>query len=423
MKKRLLSAFLAVVLAMALPFTCAWAASGDLDEIVNYEITVDVNDDATLDMVYHIDWKVLDSTSEGPLTWVRVGIPNKHYISMEALSDTIDDISYSSSGGSYARIDLDRAYYAGEVASFDFKLVQDYMYEVGRDNQGEAVYEFTPGWFDDIVVDNILVRWNGDKVERIAPAAKQRKGYYTWNTWLDKGETFTITVGYADDAFAFDIDKTIEGDDDTGYYYDYDDSSDPIGDTVVGIIGFGVLIAMGWGFISFIRGLVEGVSELFDRGSGFSSGKKITRTKVVYYPVCQGCGAARPEGSDTCEYCGRSFIQSEETITEKDIPPAESAIKSKKTNGEYAYSSEPNTFLRVNVVPIPSSSGGSHHRSRGHSSGSHHSCACASSCACACGCACACACAGGGRAGCSTKDFYRTDLKLSQLEMKAKPQA
>ena len=179
MMKRLFSALLALVFALAMPLSSAWAASGDLDEIVDYRITVDVNPDATLTMLYHIDWKVLDSTSEGPLTWVRVGIPNKHYVSMEAMSDTIDSIRYDSSGGSYARIDLDRAYKAGEVASFDFKLDQDYMYEVGRDNLGEAVYEFTPGWFDDIVVDNLEVRWRADKVERIAPAAQQDKGYYS----------------------------------------------------------------------------------------------------------------------------------------------------------------------------------------------------------------------------------------------------
>ena len=44
------------------------------------------------------------------------------------------------------------------------------------------------------------------------------------------------------------------------------------------------------------------------------------------------------------------------------------------------------------------SSGGS-----GHSGG--HSCACA----------CACACAGGGRAGCSKKDFYKGKIKIDDL--------
>lgn len=45
---------------------------------------------------------------------------------------------------------------------------------------------------------------------------------------------------------------------------------------------------------------------------------------------------------------------------------------------------------------------------------SHSSCA--SSCACVSSCACACACAGGGRAGCTKKDFYHTNLKVENLE-------
>ena len=44
-----------------------------------------------------------------------------------------------------------------------------------------------------------------------------------------------------------------------------------------------------------------------------------------------------------------------------------------------------------------------------HSSSARSSCACVS-------CACACACAGGGRAGCSLKDFYRTNLQTTELK-------
>ena len=53
-------------------------------------------------------------------------------------------------------------------------------------------------------------------------------------------------------------------------------------------------------------------------------------------------------------------------------------------------------------------------KTRGGGVSRHHSnhSGCASSCACACAssCACACACAGGGRAGCSVKDFYTVKL-------------
>ena len=48
-----------------------------LDEITDYEIDATVNDDATVTLKYHIEWKVLDSTSEGPLTWVFPFCPVK----------------------------------------------------------------------------------------------------------------------------------------------------------------------------------------------------------------------------------------------------------------------------------------------------------------------------------------------------------
>ena len=97
----MICAAVAAIVAAALLFSPAVNASGDLDEILNYEVTVDVNEDATLRIRYHIDWKVLDSTSEGPLSWVKVGIPNDHYSALNALSSTIQNISYTGSDGSF----------------------------------------------------------------------------------------------------------------------------------------------------------------------------------------------------------------------------------------------------------------------------------------------------------------------------------
>ena len=67
-----------------------------LDEILSYEITADVLEDASVDLVYNISWKVLDSDSEGPLEWVQIGIPNRYCNSTEALTSTIDIISTES---------------------------------------------------------------------------------------------------------------------------------------------------------------------------------------------------------------------------------------------------------------------------------------------------------------------------------------
>ena len=94
------------------------ASYNDLDEILNYTITVDVNEDATLHMVYRIDWKVLNSTKEGPLSWVLIGVPNSHCKDIKARSSTIKKIKYTTDrGGSFVRIDLDREYKAGEIVN------------------------------------------------------------------------------------------------------------------------------------------------------------------------------------------------------------------------------------------------------------------------------------------------------------------
>ncbi|MBO6061136.1 MAG: hypothetical protein J6P98_03360, partial [Clostridia bacterium] len=214
--KRILSfaAVLALVLAVFLGFAPK-ASAAALDEIEEYRITVGVNTDGTLTMLYHFDWKVLDSTSEGPLSWLRVGIPNGNYVSYKALSSTISAIDYESNSGSFLRIDLDRKYYAGEVVTFEFELVQDYMYEMNRFTEGETYYEFTPGWFD-AEVDKLIIKWDSENAKSASPANLLRDGYYTWETSLDEGETFTVSVVYPNESYAFDASKTIGGDEDNG---------------------------------------------------------------------------------------------------------------------------------------------------------------------------------------------------------------
>ena len=56
--------------------TAVEATSSDLDYINLYEVVVDPRNDGTLDISIHLNWEVLDSTSEGPLEWVKIGIPN-----------------------------------------------------------------------------------------------------------------------------------------------------------------------------------------------------------------------------------------------------------------------------------------------------------------------------------------------------------
>ena len=125
MKKKLLISFI-LVFAFFLGISISSYAK-ELDEIQDYEIKVDLREDGTLDMVYHIEWKVLDSTSEGPLEWVKIGVPNRKIDEIRALSDTINSIRLYESGGTYIRVDFGREYVANEVINFDFSFHQSYM--------------------------------------------------------------------------------------------------------------------------------------------------------------------------------------------------------------------------------------------------------------------------------------------------------
>ncbi len=414
MKKRIAVIFAALLLVFSLSGKTAYAASGPTDEIINYVITVDVNEDATLYMTYHVEWKVLDDDSLGPLEWVKVGIPNSHTETISALSSNISRISLMHEHGEYyARVDLDRPYYEGETVSFDFSIIQGYMYEMNVLTEGESVFYFVPGWFDGIEVDHIEIRWNADKVKSNSHGATPEDGYLVWSGSLDPGEKFEeISITYNTADYAFDESKSVSKDYGSNNYSDYGNdsgygnysnysSSDGEEPAIFGLIGGVIFIGI---LINFFK-KTFGYSSGAGFGSKTETKKKITRTLIKYYPTCPGCGAARPEGKDKCEYCGRSFIESEEVVEEKEIKEPSKY----SDEGTFRYGDSPNTYVRVHVthISVPRSS-------CAHSSCAHSSCACAHSCACAC----ACACAGGGRAGCSVKDFYNTGLKLKQLERK-----
>ena len=386
-----------------------------LDEILDYSIFADVNEDASVDLTYNISWKVLDSTSEGPLEWVQIGIPNNHYNEVVGLSDNISSISTKSSGGTYAVIYFDRKYYEGEVVDFSFRVNQGYMYQVYPE-EGVAEYKFTPGWFDSAPVDNLEIYWNSDRAIKIEPASLNEGDYYHWQASLNPGEKFSVEITYPTDAFAFDLSQ--HNNDDDGYNFEEHSAIANFFYIVAIIIGVIFVFA----FIALpVAGPALIVYFIYKAATGFkvAKEKKITRTIVEYYDSCPNCGGSREEGKEKCSYCGTNMVKSKQEIKEEDVKVEDKKILDFTSNGEYRYSSNPNRYVRVNVISVPHvvytkpSPSSSRSRSSFSSSGrSHHSSCAHSSCACAC----ACACAGGGRAGCTTKDFYNTDMKLEYLE-------
>lgn len=280
-------------------------AETTLDEIQKYDITVDVRNDGSLDMNYKISWKVLDSDTEGPLEWVKIGIPNEHIDTIIAKSNNIKNIDYySESGQTYIRVDFDRAYYAGETVDFEYSFHQGYMYTINEDTQ-EVIYKFTPGWFEDIEVKNLTIKWNAKNCKE-ASTDKKDGSYFKWNTSLAQDEKYNVTLKYDLNAYSFSPDKQFEA------------KSGDNGGLVIFVI-------------VFILVIIIVISAISHNSNGYNG----------------GFGSSR-------------------------------GIRSSST---YIAST--------------------HHTSCVHSS---------------CACACACACAGGGRAGCSLKDFYGTNIQTKVLK-------
>lgn len=150
--KRALTTLLLVSMLIVLMIPVTVFAKEPLDEIQQYNLTVNMRNDGTMDIQYHIEWKVLDDTSEGPLTWVKVGIPNDKVDEITALSDNIDKIDYYEEGRlTYVKIDFDREYKENEIITFDFSIHQSYMYTIDKEDH-LLRYSFTPGWFDEAEV-------------------------------------------------------------------------------------------------------------------------------------------------------------------------------------------------------------------------------------------------------------------------------
>ena len=305
MNKRLFIFIGAIIICFGFIFNAQTAHAATLDHIYDYEVVVDMRDDGSCDISYHIKWQVLDSTSEGPLTWIKVGIANRFADEFKALSDNIDDIYYYKDDGDFVRLDLDREYEAGEVLNLDFSLHQKNLVKIEGD---EAVYWFTPGWFEETPVDKIVIRWNAENVLYTSGVDHFEDGYYVWIN--DKG--------------GYDLHATS--------YVSYNASQY---DSSAGNVE-----------TREIAGTLYSVSEL-----------ETLTMLLVFVPL---------------GLLILLFI-----IFRKKIFKDDSYSKERGLGGRY-YA----------------------HTARGHYGGGGGGCACA----------CACACAGGGRAGCSRKDFYGTKL-------------
>ena len=336
-----------------------YADDGDLDYIPDYFVTVDLREDGSADIVYDITWQVIDGDQTDYLSWVKIGLPNAHAEDLTPLTDTISDLQYTGDGGSYAKVVFARRYYSPEVAAqnggesrvrFAFSVHQNHLFTLNHD--GTATFEFMPCWFDDLVVEHMQVRWrSGDGF--VADNSSEEDGYLIWEFGpMGHGQSANIHVTVpVTTAETFDPDAQLTA-------ADYDDGG-MTADEILGILT--VVIAL----LIFAAALIIIVGSMTpDWGGGFGSG--LDPDDWFWYT----------NGVHTIHVA-------------RTAPP-------------------PKGYTRTDPPKNYHTGGGS---SRGGGVGRHNS-GCASSCACACAssCACACACAGGGRAGCTAKDFYTYKL-------------
>ena len=336
-----------------------YADDGDMDYIPDYFVTVDLREDGSADIVYDITWQVIDGDQTDYLSWVKIGLPNAYAEDLTPLTDTISDLQYTGDGGSYAKVVFARRYYSPEVAAqnggesrvrFAFSVHQSHLFSLNSD--GTATFEFTPGWFDDLVVEHMQVRWrSGDGF--VADNSSEEDGYLIWEFGpMGHGQSANIHVTVpVTTAETFDPDAQLTA-------ADYDDGG-MTADEMIGILT--VVI----GLLIFAAALIIIVGSMTpDWGGGFGSG--LDPDDWFWYT----------NGVHTIHVA-------------RTAPP-------------------PKGYTRTDPPKNYHTGGGS---SRGGGVGRHNS-GCASSCACACAssCACACACAGGGRAGCTAKDFYTYKL-------------
>ena len=292
---KIIMSFIIVISAILLAVKVR--AANPVDEITDYTVVVDVREDGTLDISYDFTWHVVEDDGEA-LTYVDFGIPNEHVDEIKSRSrESIDKIEftddYHNSDGAYVKILLKDEYYEGDYIHIAFSIHQSYMYRILDDEQ-QLRYNFTPGWFDEMQIQKLTIKWNADQVEEVSDDYDMEGSYYVWTkSDLDEGERYPITIYY--DRDAYDVNENEQAEEDSLSW-------------IIVVIVVGVIIIA----------LVCVFSDGYSGGSGHGGG--------FFYSSCA------------------------------------------------------------------------------HSSCAHSSCACA------------CACAGGGRTGCSKKDFYKGSVDVKKLD-------
>jgi hypothetical protein len=350
-----------------------YAADTGTYEILNYTVELTPLSDGSVNMKYYQEWLC----TGGHIPWVTVGTANSNFDIISS-GGNVESASKNNNGdwqGVYLTLDED--YTSGEKFTVSFSIVQRSLLE-RLTNEGRWRIDFTPGWYDNGVTDNLTITLNSPvpvSSYSFTPQPTQViDNIVTWQASLGRGDRFNVRMESYDGTFL--------------------QSTGPTGPSfnwlwvIIPVLIVGFLLVM---VARSRRRERPSTSEeyIFDEKGNLDD--KLKEAKEKWDKDKKGS-----------EFSDKEQARFDEFVTEKKLEP--------DINGNYYYNGNfinpwilfwalNSLSYRRPIIDVFTTTGAG---SRGGSSCVAHSCACV-----ACACACACACAGGGAAGCARKlDYY-----------------
>jgi hypothetical protein len=169
-------------------------------EILNYAVELTPLDDGSVSMTYYQEWLC----TGGHIPWVTVGTANSNFDIISS-GDNVESARKDSGGGwQGVYLTLDKDYTSGEQFAISFSIVQRDLLE-RLTNEGKWRIDFTPGWYDNCVTDNLTITLNSpvpvSSYSFTPQPAQVIDNIVTWQTGLARGGRFNVTMESYDGSF------------------------------------------------------------------------------------------------------------------------------------------------------------------------------------------------------------------------------
>ncbi len=341
-------------------------------EIMDYVVELTPLSDGSVSMTYYQEWLC----TGGHIPWVTVGTANSNFDIISTGGNAESARKDSGGGWQGVYVTLDKDYTSGEEFTVSFSIVQRNLLERLPD-EGKWRIDFTPGWYDNCVTDNLTITLNSPVAVSSCSFAPQpaqvTDNTVTWQTSLARGARFNVRMESYDGSFL--------------------QPAEPTGPSFNWLWVLIPVLVVGSLLVGFVRsrrreGPPTSKEYIFDEKGNLDYSLREAKEKWD------------KDKKDT-EFSDTEQARFDEFVAEKKLEP--------DVNGNYYYNGNfINPWILYWALNSLSYRKPDMHVVTTKGAGARDSSCIAVSCACvACACACACACAGGGAAGCAKKlDYY-----------------